>query len=308
MPFLAGFIGFFDVKLAAMFKKKIKNGAMVEVAENSQRKPVMFEKGEISEFAKTAFWAVVIALMIRTVLFEPFNIPSGSMKPTLLVGDYLFVNKPAYGYSRFSFFGIAPIEGRLWDAPPKRGDIVVFALPTQTGVNFIKRVIGLPGDKIQVTNGRLYINGQKIPREFVGMARTEEGEGADKRELILNEYVQTLPEGATFHIYEESDQGRLDNTEVFNVPEGHYFMMGDNRDFSQDSRVTQMVGPVPFENMVGRADFLFFSNNGFARMYEFWKWPWSIRYERLFQDIDPERKVSDSDDAQDGADESKAGG
>ena len=269
------------------FREKPEKKLMDSAQQNKQPEVRLLEKGEISEFAKTAAVAVVIALIIRCVLFEPFNIPSGSMKPTLEVGDYLFVNKPAYGYSRFSFpFGIAPIEGRLWKKSPQRGDVVVFALPTSTSTSFIKRVIGLPGDNIQVKKGRLYINGEMIPREFVRISKISEGPG---KELVMNEYIQTLPEGAMFTIYEESDSAALDDTAVYTVPEGHYFMMGDNRDYSQDSRVKNMVGPVPFENIVGRADFLFFSNNGYARVFEFWKWPWSIRYERLFKDIDPIR-------------------
>jgi signal peptidase I len=231
----------------------------------------------------------MIALLIRSFLFEPFNIPSSSMKPTLLIGDYLFVNKPAYGYSRYSFpFGIAPIEGRVWGELPQRGDVVVFALPTQTGIDYIKRIIGLPGDKIQVTKGRLYINGKMLERAFVGIKRVSNGDG---RDIELNEYIQTLPEGTTFHIYEETDNEMLDNTVEYTVPEDHYFVMGDNRDYSQDSRVTSKVGPVPLVNIIGRADFLFFSSNGTSRLFEFWKWPWAIRYDRFFMDIDPVRDL-----------------
>lgn len=250
-----------------------------------EKKPVLIEKGELGELAKTALLAIAIALIIRTVLFEPFNIPSSSMKPTLLVGDYLFVNKPAYGYSRFSFpFGVAPISGRVWGKEPKRGDVVVFALPTQTMTNFIKRVIGLPGDKIQVKQGRLYINDQMVQREYVG-PRDDIDDIGKKEKLI--QYIETLPEGVIHSIYERGDDQNLDDTPEYIVPEDHYFMMGDNRDNSQDSRVQDKVGFVPFENIVGRADFLFFSTNGFAAIYEFWKWPWTIRFGRLFMDIDP---------------------
>lgn len=264
--------------------EKQKNAAEeVEV-----EKPILIEKGEFGELAKTAFAAVLIALVIRALLFEPFNIPSSSMKPTLLVGDFLFVNKPAYGYSRFSFpFGGAPIEGRIWAKAPQRGDVVVFKRPTDTKIDFIKRVIGLPGETIQVRRGRLYINGDLVEREFVGQKTiSEEGSMGQK---VMKEYIETLPGGAIHRIYEESDHEYLDNTEVYTVPEGHYFMMGDNRDNSQDSRVSSVVGPVPFENFVGRADFLFFSTNSYASMFEIWKWPWTIRYERLLMDIDPVR-------------------
>lgn len=255
--------------------------------EQEKTKPVLLEKGELSEFFKTALIAVFIALIIRSVLFEPFNIPSGSMKPTLLVGDYLFVNKPAYGYSRYSFpFGIAPIEERIWPKEPARGDVIVFALPTNAGIDYIKRVIGLPGDTIQVRRGRLFINDVLVPRDLVD---TKEIKDDDGNIQIVNEYIETLPDGAVHSIYEESDSEPLDSTPRYTVPDDHYFVMGDNRDNSQDSRVADHVGPVPFENIVGRADFLFFSTNGYARLIELWKWPWSIRYERLFMDIDPLR-------------------
>lgn len=256
-----------------------------------QEKPVLLPKNEISEFAKTALWAILIALVIRSVFFEPFHIPSGSMKPTLLEGDYLFVNKPAYGYSRFSFpFGIAPIEGRVWAKEPQRGDVIVFALPTQTGISYIKRLVGLPGETVQVKRGRLYINGKIVPREYVNMEKISEG-GAP---FTVTEYLETLPGGTMHSIYEVSDNEMLDDTPLFTVPEGHYFMMGDNRDHSQDSRVSERVGPVPFENIVGRADIVFFSSNGYAQLLEFWKWPWSMRVERFFMDIDPVRKPEEA--------------
>lgn len=258
--------------------------------DQEQRKPVLIERGEISEFMKTALVAVAIALLIRSVLFEPFHIPSGSMKPTLLVGDYLFVNKPAYGYSRYSFpFGIAPIEQRIWPEEPARGDVVVFALPTNTGIDYIKRVVALPGETLMVKRGRLYINNTLIEREMVQEVMLEKLSGATVPAI---EYIETLPGGVKHSIYEESDFGPLDNTALFTVPEGHYFVMGDNRDNSQDSRVDTAVGPVPFENIVGRADFLFFSTNGYAGLIEIWKWPWSIRYDRIAMDIDPVRDAA----------------
>lgn len=250
------------------------------------KKPVLFEKGEVGELAKTALLAVVIALLIRTFLFEPFHIPSSSMKPNLLIGDYLFVHKPSYGYSRYSFpFGLAPIEGRIWGKEPQRGDIIVFYLP-KNGVNLIKRLIGLPGDRIQVTGGRLYINGVLVPREFVRTVDEDEGGISPVK---TTEYLETLPGGVIHPIYEETDSEILDDTGEFLVPEGHYFMMGDNRDNSRDSRVQEEVGFVPFENLVGRADFLFFSTNYYAAIYEIWKWPWSVRYDRFFRDLDPVR-------------------
>ena len=165
---------------------------------------------------------------------------------------------------------------------PERGDVAVFKLPTDTRVDYIKRVVGLPGDTIQVINGRLYINDEIVPREAVGMAQYDkEIAGSEK----VMEYVETLPGGVKHTIYEESDNEPLDNTEKYTVPEGHYFMMGDNRDNSRDSRVLDLVGYVPFDNLEGRAEVLFFSTNGSARLYEVWKWPWSIRYNRVFEKI-----------------------
>ena len=243
-------------------------------------------KEEAGEFFKTIAFAFCFALIIRMFLFEPFNIPSGSMKPTLLVGDYLLTNKMAYGYGQYSFsvfFKIyvpPPFEGRAMATPPKRGDIAVFFLPN-VGENYIKRVVGLPGDTIQMRGGRLYINDTLVEREFVAM-KTDNGEP-------MSEYVETLPGGILHTIWERSDRDPLDDTAAYKVPEGHYFMMGDNRDNSRDSRVLQEVGYVPFENIVGRADILFFSTNGDAHIWEIWKWPWAVRYGRLLNLIGPVR-------------------
>jgi len=274
-----------------------------QTQEAQEKAPALVEKGEVGELARTVVAAVVIALIIRALLFEPFNIPSSSMKPTLLVGDFLFVNKPAYGYSRFSFpFGAAPIDGRIWDKEPQRGDVVVFKRPTDTNIDFIKRVVGLPGETVQVRRGRLYINGKMAPRELVGKKTIQEGSG----QQVMTEYIETLPGGVMHSIYEESDYEFLDNTEVYTVPEGHYFMMGDNRDNSQDSRVMSVVGYVPYENLVGRADFLFFSTNSYATVFEIWKWPWTVRYRRLLMDIDPIRPPKD-EEAVGAAESAKAG-
>jgi len=255
--------------------------------DDKQKRPHLSTGQEISEFAKTAFLAVLFALIIRTFFFEPFNIPSGSMKPNLLVGDYLFVSKPAYGYSRFSFpIGIAPIEGRINAAQPQRGDIIVFKLPVNTSVDYIKRVVALPGETVQVRRGRLYINGQLVPRETMGykMIKSEM-----RGNVQMVEYIETLPGDVKYRIYEEGDDYPLDNTNIYVVPPGHYFVMGDNRDNSQDSRVSELVGFVPFENIVGRADFLFFSVNGKASFFEVWKWPGAIRYDRFFKSLGPSR-------------------
>lgn len=260
------------------------------------RQPPLSAREELEEFFRTAVIAVVLALLIRSFLYEPFNIPSGSMKPTLEIGDYLFVNKPSYGYSRWSFpFGIAPIEGRVWSAEPQRGDVIVFKLPTNPHVDYIKRVIGLPGDRIQVRSGRLYINDERVQREPLGAHKISEGNGEP---VTMIEYLETLPGGVIHHIYEESDHELLDDTPVYEVPEDHYFLMGDNRDNSQDSRVESIVGFVPFENIVGKADFIFFSTNGTAKIFEFWKWPWTIRYDRFFEGIQPVRDQAKEKSAQ----------
>jgi signal peptidase I len=244
---------------------------------------------EAGEFLKTALIAIILALLIRGFLYEPFNIPSGSMRPTLEVGDYLFTNKRSYGYGQYSFslfynlFLPVPYQGRIWSQDPKRGDILVFWLPSH-GQNYIKRVIGLPGDRIQVRQGRLYINDHIVSREFVGLIEDSQ---SVKGPIVLREYIETLPNGVVHKIYEEGDENPLDDTGVYIVPDGHVFMMGDNRDNSTDSRVTREVGPVPIENIIGRAEVIFFSTNGSAGLLEFWRWPWAVRFERLFTDITP---------------------
>ena len=235
---------------------------------------------------KTVVYAVLIALFIRTVAYEPFNIPSGSMIPTLLVGDYLFVSKFSYGYSHHAL-PLSPrvFSGRLFEAPPERGDVIVFKLPRDNETDYIKRVIGLPGDKIQVRQGRLYINGTIVPRR-----RIEDFIGDGGR--TAPQFVETLPNGQNHRILEvRGDRGELDNTREYAVPPGHYFMMGDNRDNSADSRVQKDMSPawvsyVPAENFVGRADVLFFSTDGTAGWWRFWRWIPAMRFGRLFQVIE----------------------
>ena len=238
----------------------------------SKRKP----EGKF-EFIKTIVIAGALALGFRSLLFEPFNIPSGSMIPTLLVGDYLFVSKYSYGYSRYSFpFGMAPFDGRVFKTSPERGDVAVFRQPQNESVAFIKRIVGLPGDRIQVTDGILRINNVAVNRVRKGFATASNGYNV----IRFAVYQETLPNGKSYLIQERSDDDVLDNTNVFLVPEGHYFMMGDNRDNSRDSRTTS-VGMVPAENLIGRAERLFFSHNSSAHLWEIWKWPFAIRYGRL---------------------------
>lgn len=236
------------------------------------------------ELVKTALIAVILALVIRTFAFEPFNIPSGSMVPTLLVGDYLFVSKYSYGYSQYAFpFGMASYDGRIFASEPERGDVAVFRQPKQTNIDYIKRIVGLPGDRIQVKQGILYINKEPVIRDRVGISQVEDVFGRLGNYTL---YKEILPGNVDHYIIERSDEERLDNTPVFVVPEGHVFAMGDNRDNSQDSRAMAMVGFVPMDNLIGKAQFIFFSTNGSAEIWRFWQWPSAIRWERLFQSID----------------------
>jgi len=237
------------------------------------------------ENLRTIVYAVLVAIGVRTFLYEPFNIPSGSMLTTLLIGDYLFVSKFSYGFSRYSLpLGLPLIPGRILAHAPERGDVVVFKQPADNKTDYIKRIIGLPGDQIQVTGGRLYINGQMVPRQKVGEVEFRDGFGRPTRAI---QYRETLPNGRSYQILEDSDDGPLDNTPVYQVPPNHFFAMGDNRDNSADSRVLRQVGYIPFENLVGRAEFLFFSTDGSAALWEPWKWPWAIRWERIFRPVGP---------------------
>jgi len=343
--------------------------------------------GGLGETIKIVIQALFLALLVRTFLFQPFNIPSGSMKDTLLINDYLFVSKYAYGYSRYSFpwgldlvrllsyrpakdeiaevflpgestprkvkvlavpgevvalqedgavdvkssgaqnaraqypvpvnkyyvvnedgtpfnYGKAfedillsnndlpirfmPVEWfakygpRIWATMPKRGDVVVFKLPRDDSTDYIKRVIGLPGDKIQMIHGILQINGEPVKWVRDGDYVTRDAFGAETK---IERYRETLPNGVSYETLDMNPNGFEDNTPVFVVPHGEFFMMGDNRDNSTDSRVPPSggVGYVPFENLVGRAEVIFFSVDEDAAAWEFWKWPWSVRWERLFK-------------------------
>jgi signal peptidase I len=232
------------------------------------------------ELVKTVVYAVLIALAVRTFAFEPFSIPSGSMIPTLLVGDYLFVSKFSYGYSRYSLpLGLPLIPGRIFASEPERGDVAVFKLPSDNKTDYIKRIIGLPGDRIQVVGGILHINDKPVERERDGYFTVSDPYENARR---FNRYIETLPGGRRHDIIEFSDNSYADNTPVYIVPEGSYFAMGDNRDSSKDSRFPS-VGFVPFENLVGRAEFIFFSIDGSP--WKFWEWPRTLRVDRIFQGI-----------------------
>jgi signal peptidase I len=254
-------------------------------------------KDGIVETIKTVVYALLIAGVFRTLFFQPFWIPSGSMKDTLLIGDFLFVNKMAYGYSRYSCpFALCPISGRLFASEPERGDVVVFRHPT-TGADFIKRLIGLPGDRVQVKEGILYINDQLVPQEPAGtFDETFEPQGSQRsRPRCANapvgeggqcqndRLVETLPEGVRHNVL-NTDMGPADNTPVYTVPAGHYFFMGDNRDNSMDSRFSQDVGGVgflPAEYLIGRADRIMFSSAG-RSLFFFWTW----RSDRFFKAVE----------------------
>ncbi|NEJ25396.1 signal peptidase I [Rhizobium leguminosarum] len=234
------------------------------------------------ENIKVIIQALILAMVIRTLLFQPFTIPSGSMMPTLLVGDYIFVNKFAYGYSKYSLpFSPDVFNGRLFGADPKRGDIVVFRFPPNPEVDYIKRCIGLPGDHIQVTDGVLYVNSKPVPKVADGSFTSDYklDPGAD-----VPVFRETLDNGKTYDTLDQSPVSRGDNTREFIVPEGHYFMMGDNRDNSLDSRFD--VGFVPAENLVGRASVIFFSLGNDTSFREIWKWPTNMRWDRLFKVVE----------------------
>ena len=249
------------------------------------------------ETLKTIVYALLIAGVFRTLFFQPFWIPSGSMKDTLLIGDFLFVNKMAYGYSRHSCpFSICPFNGRIFGSQPDRGDVAVFRHPV-AGTDFIKRIVGLPGDRVQIKNGVLFINGQEARQEPAGVFEeifAKQGPIGSLPQCsnfgvglggvcVKPRYIESLPGGSTHNILDIRNSP-LDDTPVYTVPQGSYFFMGDNRDNSTDSRVPQSalgVGFVPYENLIGRADRIMFSSAGSSMLY-FWTW----RADRFFKGIE----------------------
>ncbi len=249
----------------------------MDVAQDKQQ-----NKGGLGEIVSVLAQALILALIIRTLLFQPFSIPSGSMRPTLLEGDYLFVSKYAYGYSNASIpFSPDLFSGRIWGAEPERGDVVVFKFPPNPKLDYIKRVIGLPGDRIQMIGGVLHINGEPVKREKIGAI---ENPDITEVERPVDVYRETLPNGVSYDTLDLTPNGIADDTREFTVPEKSYFMMGDNRDNSQDSRFD--VGMVPEANLVGRANIIFFSIAGGASPLEIWRWPSELRLSRLFHWVD----------------------
>ncbi|MEO1205367.1 MAG: signal peptidase I [Pseudomonadota bacterium] len=238
------------------------------------------------ETIKIVIQALAIAMVVRVFFYQPFNIPSGSMKPTLLVGDYLFVSKLSYGYSRFSFPFSPNLFGdgtRVFSGTPDRGDVVVFKLPRDRETDYIKRVIGLPGDEIVVRGGVVIINGKEVPRTRDGNFETVSDTG---RRRSIPQYTETLPNGVTYKVLDADSQGPFDNVGPYTVPAGNYFMMGDNRDNSTDSRALWGVGYVPHENLIGRAEIIFFSGAvdepGALEWTSPWTWPFDVRWGRFF--------------------------
>ena len=235
--------------------------------------------GSAGELLRTLLYALLIALTIRSVFYEPFSVPSGSMLPTLAVGDYFFISKYSYGYSKHSLPFSPPVfSGRVFDSIPERGDVVVFKLPLDNRTDYVKRLVGLPGDRIQMIDGVLQINGEPVAQEIISSTEFSDRQG---NSILVRE---TMPNGASYLTLDRG-QSFQDNTEVYLVRPGHYFVMGDNRDNSVDSRFERDVGQVPAENLVGRAEIIFFSANGNARWWEVWRWPWGIRYGRIAESL-----------------------
>jgi signal peptidase I len=235
------------------------------------------KRGVFAETVSVLFQAVILAVVIRTFLFQPFSIPSGSMRPTLLQGDYLFVSKFSYGYSRHSFpFSPNMFEGRVFGSTPERGDVIVFKYPPNPRLDYIKRVIGLPGDRIQMKGGVLFINDIAIPKEKAGEITNPDVTEVSRPVPV---YRETLPNGVGYDTLDLSEDTVADDTREFVVPPDHLFMMGDNRDNSIDSRFD--VGMVPLENVVGKANIIFFSIANGSSPLELWNWPTDLRFGRF---------------------------
>lgn len=238
------------------------------------------KKNVIKDNLRTIISAILIAFFIRTFLLQPFTIPSGSMLPNLLVGDYLFVSKYSYGYSKYSIpFSPNIISGRLFGRKPTRGDVAVFRLPKDTSIDYIKRIIGLPGDTVKVLKGVVYVNNRPLDQSlFETDYKYYKYYNPDK---VLIESIEDKSY-VTLNLDSESIG---DNTGTYIVPKNHYFMMGDNRDNSLDSRFIEQVGYVPYENLIGRAEFLFFSSDRSIPLWKIWQWHKKYRLDRVFKKI-----------------------
>ncbi len=243
-------------------------------------KPVK-KKNELVETIVVIIEALAIALVFRTFLYQPFSIPTASMQSTLMIGDYFIANKWAWGFGKFSFPVALPFNGRFLEfGQPQRGDVAVFH--NITDEDYIKRIIGLPGDRIQMKQGRLYINDQLVERREIGTA-TDTDSAMDSVPVTV--YEETLPNGVKHTIQEIGDNEPLDNTSVYTVPAGHYFMMGDNRDRSADSRVLNQVGYVAKDQLIGKAEARFFSIKNNLPPWQLWEWPANVRWDRMFQSV-----------------------
>jgi signal peptidase I len=251
----------------------------VRSAEHSEQPGAL---SELVEIFKTVVYALLIALVLRVIFFQPFTIPSASMEPTLLEGDYIIVSKSAYGYSRNSIPFSPPLfGGRILERAPTRGDIVVFKLPRDGHTDYIKRLIGLPGDRIQVKGGVVYINGAAVPRKSLPPVMVDSGYGFTRS---VERFQETLPNGKSYVTYDFGPDGDVDNTGVYVVPENHYFFMGDNRDNSLDSRVPSEIGVgyVPAENLVGKAQMIMLSWDKDGSLFKPWTWVLDARPSRFF--------------------------
>ncbi len=267
----------------------------------AEQAPVKKKGGGIGETARFLLILFVIAVVFRSFVLAPFSIPSGSMLPRMMIGDYLFVAKWPYGFSRYSFpFGFTSFEGRIMGGTAERGDVVVFRYPGGGDDDYVKRVIGLPGDQVQMRAGELFLNGEAVPKVRIAdylmplspnsPCRTIDPTAArivadpqGERSCAYARFRETLPGGRSYEVLDQID-GRADDTQVYIVPEGHYFVMGDNRDDSEDSRFPRDVGGVGFlpeENLIGRALITFFSTDGSASWIKPWTWFSAARWERV---------------------------
>ncbi|MCM8557201.1 signal peptidase I [Sphingomicrobium sediminis] len=273
------------------------------------------EKKDKADEGKGGFFRFLIFLVIfawgmRSFVAAPFSIPSGSMLPTMWVGDYLVVSKWPYGYSRYSFpFGIPSFDGRIFEGDPEPGDIIVFRPPGQEDVDYVKRVIGVPGDRIEVRGGQLVINGEmvervRLDRDFAlpisansrckvvpGATKFVQPDESGQEYCLYPQFRETLPNGISYRVLDQTPTGELDEFRPVTVPEDHFFVMGDNRDDSYDSRAQPFrggVGMLPRENIVGRAEFTYWSSDGSATWYLPWTWFSALRGSRVGLDYGDE--------------------